>query len=149
MRKFSWRMARCYYPSWKHSHSALASYTLLEMLGVFGLCVAVDLCHSHEGQFSSPFYSKHLLHRAGHAHLRGFCLLVSPLFIPHVNFSDVSCLFVNCGWILDYSACAWRLSNWFALWSLLRSCRLMRQPRAFPGLLWNSVYQLHFVLYAQ
>jgi hypothetical protein len=40
MRKISWWMTSCYYPSWKHSHSSLAHYTLLEMLHTFSLCVA-------------------------------------------------------------------------------------------------------------
>ena len=33
----------CYYPSWKHSRSA-PSHELLEMLGVFSLCVCVCVC---------------------------------------------------------------------------------------------------------
>ena len=35
MRKISLQITSCYYPSWKHSDSALAYYTLLEMFDVF------------------------------------------------------------------------------------------------------------------
>jgi hypothetical protein len=35
MRKISLRITICYYPSWKHSHNALAYYTPLEMFDVF------------------------------------------------------------------------------------------------------------------
>ena len=33
----------CYYPTWKHSHSSLVHYTLLETLHVFSLSVAAEL----------------------------------------------------------------------------------------------------------
>jgi hypothetical protein len=52
MRKISWRMTSCYYPSCKHSHSALVHYTLLEMVDVFRLCVAVE--HSVAPTNSGP-----------------------------------------------------------------------------------------------
>jgi hypothetical protein len=35
-------MTSCYFPSWKHSRSALANYTLLEMLDVF--CLRAVVC---------------------------------------------------------------------------------------------------------
>jgi hypothetical protein len=153
MLKVSWRMTRCYYPSWKHSHSAFASYTLLEILGVFSLCAVVDLCHSHETspaprQTRPPLW---VLSAGQPSVISSACQLswCLRLFIPHVNFSDVSSLFVNCEWILAYPVWAWRLSNWFALWILFHACQLRRKSLAFPRLLWNSVYQLHFVLCAQ
>ena len=39
MRSSSWRSTSCYYPQWKHSHSALVHYALVEMLHVFSLRV--------------------------------------------------------------------------------------------------------------
>jgi len=33
----------CYYPSWTHSHNALAHCTPLEMLDIFIMCAAVEL----------------------------------------------------------------------------------------------------------
>jgi hypothetical protein len=47
LRKITWRMTRCYYPSWKHSHNALAHCTLLEMLDVFSLCVVAEQSVAH------------------------------------------------------------------------------------------------------
>jgi hypothetical protein len=49
MRKVSWRLSHCYYPCWKHSHSAL-----LEMLGALSVCTNRTLWRSHGQQ---PLYS--------------------------------------------------------------------------------------------
>jgi hypothetical protein len=54
MRKTLWRITSCYYPSWKHSHSLLADYTLV---------VEQYVASTH----SSPVVSSPP-HRAGHAH---------------------------------------------------------------------------------
>jgi hypothetical protein len=50
MRKISWRMTSYYYPSWKHSHNALAHYTLLETPDVFSMCVCSvrTVCRSYQ-----------------------------------------------------------------------------------------------------
>jgi len=42
MRKITWRMTRCYYPSRMHSHSTPAHCTVLEMLYVFSLCIIAE-----------------------------------------------------------------------------------------------------------
>jgi hypothetical protein len=47
MRKISWRMTCCYYPTWWQSHSARPHYTLLEKLDVFSLCSSRATYHSH------------------------------------------------------------------------------------------------------
>jgi hypothetical protein len=49
-------MTSCYFPSWKHSHSAFATYTLLEMLDVF--CLRAVACRFYQQQSSSPTYRK-------------------------------------------------------------------------------------------
>jgi hypothetical protein len=41
MRKISWRLASCYYPSRVHSHIALARYMQVGILNVFCLFVTV------------------------------------------------------------------------------------------------------------
>jgi len=43
MGKISRRMTSCYYPSHKHSHSALAHWTVLEMFDVFSVCIVAEL----------------------------------------------------------------------------------------------------------
>lgn len=50
-------MTSCYFPSWKHSHSAFATYTLLEMLDVF--CLRAVVCRFYQQQSSSPTYSQY------------------------------------------------------------------------------------------
>ena len=43
MRKVSWRMKSCCYPSWNRSNSAPAHYTLFGMVNVFRSCVLAEL----------------------------------------------------------------------------------------------------------
>jgi hypothetical protein len=43
MRKIARRLTSCYYPSWKHSHSAPANCTPLELLDVCSPCLAAVL----------------------------------------------------------------------------------------------------------
>jgi hypothetical protein len=38
-----WANASCYYPACKHSHSAIAYYTVLETIVLISLCVVAEL----------------------------------------------------------------------------------------------------------
>jgi hypothetical protein len=42
MRNISQWITSCYYPTWQHSHSSLAHYTVSEMLHVFNLSVSLN-----------------------------------------------------------------------------------------------------------
>jgi hypothetical protein len=69
MRKISWGLTSCNYLSWKHSHSALAKYTLLEVLDVFSLCAVIVLPVALTNSSPRvPSIVSSLLQRAKYAH---------------------------------------------------------------------------------
>jgi hypothetical protein len=50
----SWWMIGAYYPSWKHSHSAVVPYTLLEMLDVFSMFAVVGKSVAQDKRINPP-----------------------------------------------------------------------------------------------
>lgn len=89
MCKVLWRKTSCYYQLSKHSHGALADYTLLKILHVFGVCNSRTVCSPHEQQFSIP-PSQHLTHRARHAQPMG--IIWSAICICSTCACLASCL---------------------------------------------------------
>jgi hypothetical protein len=104
MRKISYRMTSCYYASWKHSHSALAYCTLLEMLDAFSLYSYVTAEQSvaptdsspvvtHIGS-SPPHRARHVPHPRPRESSRGLWSVVIrmlwyPNFGPDIRISVV------------------------------------------------------------
>ena len=79
-------MTSCYFPSWKHSRSAFANYTLLEMLDVF--CLHAVVCRFYQQQSGSPTYSQDHSHPIPQPHtapdtsiLAGFISWSASVFI--------------------------------------------------------------------
>ena len=98
-RKISLWMTCCYYPSCKHSHSALVHYTLFEMLDVFSLYVTAEFSVASINMSvlvgpiasSPPDHDRHSPHRRRHRHVgRGLHLIFNKSHSELLNlFSTV------------------------------------------------------------
>jgi hypothetical protein len=105
MRYLSWRMTSCYYHTSKHSHSALAHCTLLEMLDVFSLHVAAEMSiASNNSSITFPLHSTPHLHTSSPAGIIALSSVLCfegryPVLIKYTCVSRQSrlTLFLLCG----------------------------------------------------
>jgi hypothetical protein len=112
MCKILCRITQCYYPSWKHSLTALAKHTLIEMLDIFSLRAVVGLSVAPTNNSPLVLLTVNTLpHRVRHAHPNPYIILTT--FICYTVLKETTlCIWWN--WLCESRKMSetWASTEW-------------------------------------